>query len=94
MLLQRPPDDQSLIRLSTDGRFVDVGLFKSALKDYRPGTNNGPGAERYEIGDFLLLLRYDDGHSRQVAVTGLLASDPPQDDAILYLGRARFNKRK
>jgi hypothetical protein len=87
---QRPVGQRPLIRFSRDGRFVDDGLFASFL------TSRGddrPGAGRYELRDFTLLLHYDDGRTRQEAFSGLLGGDPAVRDGKIYIRRTQLSKR-
>ena len=94
------PDDPSLDRLpvgkrplihfSQDGRFVDDGLFATFL------TSRGddrPGAGRYELRDFTLILRYDDGRERREAFTGMLRGGVGQQEPIVFLRRSVLRRR-
>jgi hypothetical protein len=84
---QRP-----IIRFGRDGRFVDEGLFAVFMRS-RSGGDDRPGSGRYELRDFTLLLRYDDGRERHEAFTGFLSADPAHADERIYLRRTPLFKR-
>jgi len=69
---------------------VDDGLFATFLKS---GGDDRPGSGRYELKDFTLILRYDDGRVRQEAFTGLLGADPAVQDGKIYIRRSVMTKR-
>lgn len=83
-----------LITFTKDGRFIDEGIFETFLDNTSPASvPKAAGSGTYEIKNFTLLLKYTDGHSKQVAFSGLLAADPVIRNDIIYLARSRFNKR-
>jgi hypothetical protein len=76
--------EKPVITLSKDGRFKDEGLFNTLLFD--KGTNPNaakPGDGNYELQDFSILLKYDDGRERQEAFVFPFASN--LDDARIVL---------
>ncbi len=86
--VRRPRGKRPLIRFTSDGRFDDEGLFAVALAS-RSGGDDRPGAGSYEIRDYSIFLRYDDGRLRQEAFPGrapALAFGIGVDDRIVIRG--------
>jgi len=86
---------QPIIRFAPDGRFRDEGVFDSGFKAITLGDDPqtvAPGAGSYEIKDFALTLRYDDGHVRKTAFSLLYkgASQPSPD--VIFMYRTRMNR--
>jgi hypothetical protein len=76
--------EKPVITFSKDGRFKDEGLFNTLLFD--KGTNPQaakPGDGNYELQDYSIILRYDDGRERQEAFVFPFASS--FDDARMVL---------
>ena len=67
-----PIGQRPIIRFEKDGRFVEEGLFALLLTS----ADDRPGSGRYELRDFTLILRYDDGRVRHEAFTGFLGGTP------------------
>jgi len=91
---RQPVGQRPIIRFSRDGRFSDEGVFATFLRtSYRsnPAVDRA-GAGTYQIQNYSLILRYDDGRVKLVAFTGLLGGDPAVTNDIIYLHRSRFNK--
>jgi hypothetical protein len=65
---QRPRGMRPLIHFTADGRFDDEGLFVVAMPSDPAADREGVGS--YEIRDFSIILRYDDGRVRQEAFPG------------------------
>ena len=85
-----PVGRRPVIHFTRDGRFTDDGLFATFLTS---GGDDRPGAGRYELRDFTLILSYDDGRLRREAFTGLLGARIDQQDGALYLRRSLLSKR-
>ncbi len=85
-----PVGRRPVINFTRDGRFTDDGLFATFLTS---GGDDRPGAGRYELRDFTLMLSYDDGRIRREAITGLLGGRVDQQDGRLYLRRSMLTKR-
>ncbi len=94
------PDDPSLdalpvgqrpvIRFGRDGRFRDDGLFATFITS---GGDDRPGGGQYEMRDFSLILRYDDGRLRQEAFTGFLGANPRDQNAKVFVRRSQLSRR-
>lgn len=91
-----PPGQRPVFRFTRDGRFIDEGVFLTAMPAFDNPATGGtrPGQGQYEIAAFTLILRYDDGRMKRLACTGLLGADPRSADSTLYFSRMRFNKRR
>ncbi len=85
---------KALIRFSANGQFADEGIFNTALQYHRDGTSvTTAGNGTYEIRDYSLILRYNDGHIKQAALTGFLSIDPAMDDKTICISKVKFTKR-
>lgn len=91
---RRPVGDRPIIRFTRTGAFQDEGIFRSVLRSSAPGANGAGGSGRYEIRDFTLELRYDDGRVQRVAFSGFLGASPATKDERIYLHRSSFRKRR
>jgi hypothetical protein len=52
------------------------------------------GSGTYEIKDYSLILRYNDGHIKQAPLTGFLSLDPAVDDKTICINKVQFSKRR
>lgn len=94
-LAQRPVGERPVFTFTRDGRFVDEGAFAGFLKSFgTDGTSLAAGSGTYEIRDFTLVLRYTDGRVLRAAFSGMASGDPAVKNDIVFIGRARFNKRR
>ena len=85
---------KALIHFSANGQFTDEGIFNTALQYHRDGTSvTTAGSGTYEIRDYSVILRYNDGHIKQAALTGFLSLDPSLDDKTICISKVRFSKR-
>ena len=93
--LDRGPSGQkALIRFSANGEFTDEGIFNTALQYHRDGSSvTTAGSGTYEIRDYSVILRYNDGHVKQAAFTGFLSTDPSLNDKTLCISKVKFSKR-
>ncbi len=59
---------KTILRFSKDGKFVDEGYWATFLENNSSQfiPDNAPGKGTYELKDFTLTLKYDDGHIKQV----------------------------
>lgn len=77
-----------------NGKFKDEGLFNTYLFD---GATNPeaakPGNGTYELKDYSIILKYDDGRVRQEAFT-IPFSNTTTDATIIFISRAQVNKIK
>jgi hypothetical protein len=88
----KPGEARPIFHFTRDGRFRDEGVFATFLKNYRDQSQGGAGSGTYDIKDFTLSLRYSDGRSRKVAITGFLSADPASTNDTLCISRAVFRK--
>jgi hypothetical protein len=85
---------KALIRFSANGQFTDEGIFNTALQYHRDNTSvTTAGSGTYEIRDYSVILRYNDGHIKQAALTGFLSLDPSLDDKTICISKVQFSKR-
>jgi hypothetical protein len=87
---RRPRGQRPIIHFDRDGRFVDEGLFAVFLTS---GGDDRAGSGRYELRDFTLVLRYDDGRVRREAFNGFMGADPARQDGQLFIRRSAMYKR-
>ena len=82
-----------VISFTLDGKFVDKGVFATGgfyLPEqfenyYVPKEKVAPGKGTYEIKDFTLTLRYDDGRVRKASFNLLFSAKPEQSPGIIYI---------
>jgi hypothetical protein len=82
------------ITFTLDGKFKDEGLFNTYLFD--GGTNPTAakaGSGTYELIDYSIIFKYDDGRVRQEAFT-IPFSNNANDASIILISRAQINKIK
>ena len=93
---RRPRGSRPLIHFTGAGRFDDEGLFAVAIPS-RSGGNDRPGAGTYEIRDYSIILRYDDGRVRQESFPGLgpavALSSPAALDSRIFIRGVGLLKR-
>ncbi len=86
--------EKPVITFSKDGKFNDEGLFNTYLFD---GATNPaaakPGNGTYELKDYSIILKYNDGRVRQEAFT-IPFSNNTNDATIIFISRAQINKIK
>jgi hypothetical protein len=87
-----PVGKRPVLRFSRDGRFVDEGLFAVFMRSY-DGGDDRPGAGTYELKDFTLVLRYDDGRVRHEAINAMLGADLARMNDLFFLRRTELRKR-
>jgi hypothetical protein len=83
---RRPRGRRPLIHFTREGRFDDEGLFAVAMPS-KTGGDDRAGAGTYEVKDFSITLRYDDGRVRQEAFPGrgpALLLGGGKDDRIFF----------
>ena len=61
---------RSVINFTTDGKFNDEGIYQVLFKDYTKGdAYNAPGKGTYELKDYSIILKFEDGRVKQEAFT-------------------------
>jgi hypothetical protein len=87
-----PYGEKPKITFYTDGKFKDEGLFNTYLFDGATNPNAAkPGNGTYELRDYSIILKYDDGRVRQEAFT-IPFSNNPIDATIIFISRSQINK--
>ncbi len=82
------------ITFTANGKFVDEGLFYQFLKDYsKDDAYNAAGKGTYELKDFSIILKYDDGRVKQTSFT-IPASESAATANLILIGRASLFKMK
>ncbi len=93
-LLSQPKDNRSVISFTTDGKFIDKGVYQTLLQDYgKDEAYNAAGKGTYELKDYSIILKFDDGRIKQEAFTMPL-SYTTNNATIIFIGRAQLNKMK
>jgi hypothetical protein len=89
-----PYGEKPVITFTNNGKFNDEGFFNTYLFD---GATNPaaakPGNGTYELKDYSIILKYDDGRIRQEAFT-IPFSNTANDAIIIFISRAQINKIK
>jgi hypothetical protein len=89
-----PAGQKPRITFSQNGRFQDDGLFFSMLKDFTKGEEfNRSGVGGYELKEYSIILKYDDGRVRQESFT-VPASKSADNTTMILVGRLQLNKIK
>lgn len=89
-----PYGDKPVIVLNNNGTFIDEGIFNTYLFD--KATNEvmaKPGNGNYEIKDYTIFLKYEDGRVRQESFYSAYA-DKLEEAKIFFIGGAQINKIK
>jgi hypothetical protein len=82
------------ITFTLDGKFKDEGLFNTFLFDGATNpTAAKAGSGTYELIDYSIIFKYDDGRLRQEAFT-IPFSNNANDASIILISRAQINKIK
>ena len=80
--------NRSMITFGKDGTFTDYGVFVRDLFTPVPA-----GSGTYTIGNFTLILHYNNGTLHQTAFTGSLSLNPATNNQLIYIHRSAFLKR-
>lgn len=74
-----------LIQFASDGSFHDFGIFQTQYDAncVTNSPNDRKGKGTYSISNFTLTLNYQDGHQKQLFLTGLFDNDPATNNEIL-----------
>jgi hypothetical protein len=89
-----PVGQKPRITFTANGQFNDEGLFYSYLKDYKQDDNfNAAGNGTYELKEFSIILKYDDGRVRQQSLV-VPASENLSTSNMILMERGRLNKIK
>jgi hypothetical protein len=79
-----------VLRLRPDGTFTDEGLWSVLTGDPSVGATGGVGA--YEVRDYTLVLRYDDGRVRLAALSMFLRASAQASPAVLFVQRTELHR--
>lgn len=88
----RGPPPQPVIHFTKDGRFQDDGLWRRFLGIGDSDEATAPGAGSYEIKDWTIALRYDDGRTRTAAFTMFLKGKADPRANVLFIQRGHLNR--
>lgn len=82
------PDYQpkSTISFSRDGRFSEAGLMNGIFSFLDEGAGE-PGSGTYDIKNFTLYLKYDDGRVRTACFSLSFSSKPESSPGMIYIYR-------
>ncbi len=81
---------QPIIRFTSDGRFKDEGINTKVFDFlfYGKGENEiAPGEGSYDIKDFTLTLKYDDGRVHKAAFSLVFKAKPEPSPGVIYMYR-------
>jgi len=81
------PGMHPVLHFQADGRFRDDGLWATVLGIGMDEITKAPGEGAYEIRDYTLILRYDDGRVRYSALTMFLKGKAEPSPKLLYIQR-------
>jgi hypothetical protein len=81
------PGMHPVLHFQQDGRFRDDGLWATVLGIGLDDKMKSPGAGRYEIKDYTLILHYDDGRVRYSALTMFVKGKAEPSPKLLYIER-------
>jgi hypothetical protein len=89
-----PNGEKPVMTFTKDGKFKDEGLFNTYLFDggINPAAAKA-GEGTYELKDYSIILKYNDGRVRQEAFT-IPFSNNTNDATIIFISRAQINKMK
>jgi hypothetical protein len=87
-----PYGQKPVIHFYKDGKFTDEGLFATFLQTYG-AKNDEAGSGTYELKDYSILLKYNDGRTRQEAFYTVFA-DNLESATRIFLGKGQLNKMK
>ncbi len=88
------PGCRQIAWFTRDGRFTDRGIFVSDCTRPNASRPDAPGAGRYEVRDFTLILRYADGRVARRSLTGVVKGDPKKDAGLIFVGGNLWTRRK
>ena len=81
------PGMRPVLRFQPDGRFRDDGLWATVLGTGLEDRMKSSGEGSYEIRDYTLILRYDDGRVRHSALTMFVKGKAEPSPKLLYVER-------
>lgn len=90
--LKKPGGTKAILHFSPDGHFRDDGLFALFLGSMDGPVKSAPGSGTYEIKDWTLILRYDDGHVRTAAFSMFVRGKADPKASSIYVQRTRLNR--
>jgi hypothetical protein len=93
-LLSQPKGNRSVISFTTDGKFIDEGVYQTLLQDYGKGeAYNAPGKGTYELKDYSIILKFYDGRVKQEAFT-VPNSRTVTETNLILISRGLLTKMK
>ncbi len=85
---------RSVITFTADGKFNDEGVYQVLLRDYgKDDAYNAPGKGSYELKDYSIILKFDDGRMKQEAFS-MPFSYTTSNATIIFISRAQLNKMR
>lgn len=87
------PGCRQMIWFTRDGRFTDRGAFVSDCRRPQASPDDAPGAGRYQVRDFTLLLHHEDGRVARHALSGVVQVDPRADARMLFVDGQLWRRR-
>jgi hypothetical protein len=89
-----PVGQKPRITFTQNGKFIDEGLFYQMLRDNnKDDAYNSAGSGIYELKDFSIILKYNDGRIKQTSFT-IPASETTANATIVLIGRLSLHKTK
>lgn len=79
------PGCRQIIAFTRDGRFVDKGIFTANCGQPNAQAADSPGDGRYEVRDYTLILRYDDGRVSRRSISATVGGDPRKDASQIFV---------
>jgi hypothetical protein len=84
---------RQVIYFKSDGSFDDRGIFVADCRLPNRHAQDAPGKGSYTIGNFTIVLKYDDGRVIYKAFSGTADKNPATDDYVIYIGTNPFYKK-
>jgi len=87
--------EQPIIRFAPDGKFRDEGLFVEGFTSLLYGEDErslAPGKGTYEIKNFTLTLKYDDGRLRKAAFSLYIKTEKQPSPETIFIYRRHLQR--
>ncbi len=81
-----------VIYFGSDGSFIDKGAFLRACGSPSTDAKDQPGEGTYNINNFTLTLKYNDGRVVSKAFAGIFDKNPAIDNKLLFMANIAFYK--
>ncbi len=88
------PGCRQIAWFTKDGRFTDRGVFVSDCGRPNAEPREAPGAGRYQVRDFTLILSYSEGRVVRHSLTGVPKGDPKQDAGQIFVHGQLWTRRR